>query len=137
MIKIQVSYVDKNGKPVDLDKLIAGADVEAQIRVSHDGSLGALHNLALTTVFPSGFEINNSRIGGLNSIHNKIAYQDFRDDRIMHYFNLNTSEVLNVSIPLTAVYAGLIWHEMYCSAMYDPTAYARVRSGSVRISPSK
>lgn len=138
VIKIQVSYVDKNGKPVDLDKLIAGADVEAQIRVSHDGSLGALHNLALTTVFPSGFEINNSRIGGLNSIHNKIAYQDFRDDRIMHYFNLNPGDVLNVSIPLTAVYAGTyLAPEMYCSAMYDPSAYARVRSGSVRISPSK
>ena len=50
-------------------------------------------NLALTQIFPSGWEIRNTRM----DLHedkkaSQITYQDIRDDRVYSYFDIKEKE---------------------------------------------
>ncbi|MBK7303858.1 MAG: hypothetical protein IPI90_11580 [Saprospiraceae bacterium] len=96
--------------------------------------MGNLKNLALTAVFPSGMEINNLRVGGIESNRTDIKYQDFRDDRVMYYFDLSASKEMLINIPLTAATAGTFSSpEFFCEAMYEPSVFARYKPGKLII----
>ncbi|HNE49311.1 MAG TPA: hypothetical protein PK806_09010, partial [Saprospiraceae bacterium] len=84
-------------------------------------------NLALTQVFPSGWEINNPRMSDVNFARSSggIEYQDFRDDRVLSYFGLGRNREMNVQIQLTAAYPGRYYLPgTQCEAMYDGEVYS-------------
>ena len=110
----------------------------AQITITNPGLAGRMDNIALTAIFPSGIEIDNRRIGGIEDKNVGINYQDYRDDRVLNYFGLNAGETISINIPLTAAYAGQYISPMIaCEAMYDPSIYARHRSGTISIQTRK
>ncbi len=132
-LKMKVSI----GNQKDL-VLNSGDEVNAIVNVTNTGVAGRIDNIALSAIFPSGFEIDNRRIGGITDKSEKVNYQDFRDDRVINYFGLNAGETITLKIPLTAAYAGqYVSPAFFCEAMYDPTIYAKYRSGSVNIKTRK
>jgi alpha-2-macroglobulin len=106
--------------------LTSGDPVNTIITIHNTGQTGRIDNIALTAVFPAGLELDNRRIGGLESHNAKLDYEDYRDDRICYYFGLNAGESLRINVPLTSSYPGKFGPPVFiCEAMYDPGVYAK------------
>ena len=55
-----------------------------------------------------------------------LDYIDFKDDRVLSYFDLNVGERITFRVLLNASYVGKYYLPMFnCEAMYDNTIYAR------------
>jgi uncharacterized protein YfaS (alpha-2-macroglobulin family) len=134
-IALSIRYTDVKGQAIDPTKLAQGTDFMAEVTVTRTGNLKFDFNeLALTQIFPSGWEVLNTRmnlVGGGNS--DPIDYQDIRDDRVMTYFDLpfnwagdaNARQSRTYRIQLNAAYSGRYFlPTVACEAMYDD----RIRS---------
>lgn len=127
-LNIQVNYTDNQGKAIDVTRLEQGMDFIAEVTVSNPGSRGINYEeLALSQVFPSGWEILNSRISGFSNLTSSIPeYQDIRDDRVYTYFDLNKGTSKTYRIQLNAAYEGRYYlPTISCEAMYDNSIQAR------------
>jgi len=136
-LKINVSYADTDGNPVDPTQLEQGTEFMATVIVSNPGVRGAYKNMALNQIFPSGWEINNLRLDDAESrISGDIpTYQDIRDDRVYTYFDLGAGQQKIFRIMLTASYAGSFYLPAFsCEAMYDRSIYARTKGQVVEVS---
>lgn len=127
-LAMEVSYQSMDGKMLDPAKLDQGTDFQAVVTVRNPGTRGNYQELALTQVFPSGWEIRNSRLEGTGQtiVNGPFNYQDIRDDRVLTYFNLFAGEAVTYRVLLNAAYTGR-FHlpSTSCSAMYDNTINAR------------
>jgi uncharacterized protein YfaS (alpha-2-macroglobulin family) len=103
-LKTSVQFKTMGGLPLDVSSLEKGTQFKAEVTVFNPGTAGHLSELALTQMFPSGWEIDNSRFLGTSSGGH--VYQDFRDDRVYTYFNLRTGGSHKVELQLTATYEG-------------------------------
>jgi uncharacterized protein YfaS (alpha-2-macroglobulin family) len=100
-----------------------------------------LDNLALSSIFPSGWEIINTRVTGENLpvwVQNmKLytgAYMDIRDDRVNWFFNCPAHQRLVFGIKLNPTFRGsYILPPVVVEAMYSPEFYARIRGGTVSV----
>ena len=84
--------------------------------------------MALTQIFPSGWEILNTRMTNVERFanSNKPEYQDIRDDRVYSYFDINRKAKHTYTIQLNAAYEGRYYlPTVNCEAMYDNTIQAR------------
>ncbi|MBS1636108.1 MAG: hypothetical protein JST26_09345 [Bacteroidetes bacterium] len=125
-LNMKVTYKDMKGKVIQPTKLIQGTDFVAEVEISNPGDKGFLKEMALNQIFPSGWEIHNTRMDGTNTA-NAARYQDIRDDRVYSYYDLgnNTSKVF--TIQLNATYLGRFYlPTLYSEAMYDNTIHARI-----------
>lgn len=105
--------------PVDPFKIQQGTDFTMEITISNNGSRGDLTELALSQIFPSGWEIHNARMDGYSSASG-INYQDIRDDRVYSYFNLNAGKSVKLKVKLNASYIGKFYLPgILAEAMYD------------------
>jgi alpha-2-macroglobulin len=129
-ISMAIRYTDLKGQVIDPVKLTQGTDFLAEVTVTRTGTFRFHFNeLALTQIFPSGWEIMNTRmnlVGGSNS--DPMDYQDVRDDRVMTYFDLpfiqngnkNDKQSRTYRIQLNAAYVGRYFlAPVACEAMYD------------------
>jgi uncharacterized protein YfaS (alpha-2-macroglobulin family) len=129
-ISLGVRYTDLKGSAIDPGKLKQGTDFLAEVTVTRTGTMRFDFNeLALSQIFPSGWEILNTRmnlVGGATS--DPMDYQDVRDDRVFTYFDLpfnwnndkNAKQSRTYRIQLNAAYAGKYYlPAVACEAMYD------------------
>jgi uncharacterized protein YfaS (alpha-2-macroglobulin family) len=105
--------------------------------VKHPGVRTNYENLALEQIFPSGWEIINTRLNEVNTnltANPGIRYQDIRDDRVFSYFSLNKGEKKVIRILLHASYVGYYYlPSVYCSEMYDNSINATTAGEWVQI----
>ena len=123
-----VRYSNMQGKTIDPAKLAQGTDFVAEISVQNPGQRGDYKEMALTTIFPSGWEIINNRLNDVDSPLKSDAfdYQDIRDDRVLTYFDLETHVKKTFRILLNATYEGKFYlPSVQCEAMYDNRINAR------------
>lgn len=133
---IDVVYTNENGVEIDPSKLEQGQEFVAVVTVRHPNDRAAFYNMALSQVFPSGWEINNARITDDQSetSSSNFTYQDIRDDRVYTFFNLWVGETKVFSVSLTATYAGTYYlPATSCEAMYDKSIYARKKGKVVEV----
>ncbi len=130
-LKMEVTYSTLQGDKIDPTSLRQGTDFIANVRLINTGKNGVYYNMVLSEIFPSGWEILNSRLINQQNTNesNKVftipTYQDIRDDRVLTYFNLSPSVEANFSIYLNASYAGHFYAPgIYCEAMYDASLHA-------------
>lgn len=127
-LAMEVEYKAMDGRALNPALLDQGTDFMAVVTLRNTGTRGAYRELALTQVFPSGWEIRNSRMEGTENVQDNSSfnYQDIRDDRVMTYFNLAPGEKATFRVLLNAAYTGR-FHlpATTCSAMYDNTVNAR------------
>ncbi len=127
-LKMSVKYTLLNGTPVDVSKIQQGTDFMAVVTVSHPGQLSSYSDMALTQIFPSGWEIRNTRMEDVNSPYEVDApdYRDIRDDRVYSYFDLARGKSKTFIILLNATYQGKYYlPSVSCEAMYNNEITAR------------
>ena len=113
-----------------------GTDFLAKVVVTNPGKRSAYSNMALSEIFPSGWEILNTRLynseGSFES--SPSDYMDIRDDRVYYYFDLKPAESKTYFVQLNAAYLGkYYWPGVYCEEMYDHTVSGGVRGKWVKI----
>ena len=117
-----VSFISSAGVAVNPAAIAQGTDFVAKVTVKNTGQRGTYNEMALSQIFPSGWEILNTRLynteGAFKSSPSE--YMDIRDDRVYHYFDIRQGETLTYYVQLNAAYAGrFYWPGVYCEAMYD------------------
>lgn len=121
-LQMDVTYTDISGNKVNIDNIKQASDIIANIRVQNTGITGTYEQLALVQIFPSGWEIVNTRFGDISQKGNKgkADYIDIRDDRVYTYFALKQGEVKYFKVLLNASYQGKFYlPSVSCQAMYD------------------
>ena len=124
-LKLDVAYVNASGQPIDISDIPKGSDFTAIVRIKNMG-YAEVENLALTQIFPSGWEIINDRLFGGES-GSQFNYRDIRDDRVLTYFGLKMNEQKEFKIKLNATYSGTCYlPPVQCEAMYNNAISANI-----------
>ncbi len=120
-LEITVKYVDSDGSSIDVKKMSQGTDFKAVVTVKNTGTIGRYTNLILSEIFPSGWEIINTRLNDEEAVQSSSGnYIDIRDDRVYNYFSLGQGSQRTFEIPLSATYRGRFYLPAFsCEAMYD------------------
>lgn len=135
-LKIVVNYLNEDGQKIKAVDLAKGTDFMVEYTITHPGVRGNYENLALSAIFPSGWEIINHRLSG-NSFFDSgdvADYQNIRDDRVYLYFDLAKGAKKTFRFKLNATYEGKYWHPpVFCEAMYDASVRAKTDGSWVEI----
>ncbi|MGB1041149.1 MAG: hypothetical protein ACPGVD_09770 [Flavobacteriales bacterium] len=121
-LKMNVTYLDMNGSSIDPTKIKQGTDFKMKVTVFNPGIKGDLKEMALSQIFPSGWEIHNARMSNSSSNNGDsyYDYQDVRDDRVYTYFSLRNGKSKTFTVNLNATYDGKFYlPSILCEAMYD------------------
>lgn len=132
---LDVRYFDNTGKVVNPSELKQNTDFKAFVIVKNKTAV-RLKNVALTQLFPSGWEIINERLvpGTGNDKNSQFDYYDIRDDRVNLYFSLDSYESKTFTVNLNAAYSGTyILAPVSCSEMYDNSYFAKTAGMKVRV----
>jgi len=127
-VSMLINYFDTEGNPINITSVNQGDVVVAEVTVKNTSYTKDYEQLALTQIFPSGFEIFNTRFLEVDEYENISIYDylDIRDDRVMTYFSLPRNASKTFSVMLNASYRGRFYFpETYMEAMYDATINAR------------
>ena len=129
-VQLSSSYApikDMDGNIINVNQLNQGTDFKAEVTVSNPGTRGEYKEMALTNIFPSGWEIlANSTNASSANIKDIPSYQNYRDDRVYTYFDLKPRESKTFVILLNATYPGKYYmSSTLCSAMYDNTIISK------------
>ncbi len=125
-LTMKVAYKSLDGSPIDVSKLYQGNDFLAVVTVLNSSYFNC-KDLSLTQIFPSGWEIRNTRLQDLPSSYeiSQPTYQDIRDDRVYTYFDLPVGQSKTFVIQLNASYIGKFYLPgVNCEAMYDNSVYS-------------
>jgi uncharacterized protein YfaS (alpha-2-macroglobulin family) len=131
-LSVSVIYTDLKGNRIDESKLIQGQDFVARISVSNKDN-SSLNDIALTQIFPSGWEIVNTRFTDFGDTTTSTArYTDIRDDRVNFYFDLGGNGSQNgtkiFTVMLNASYLGHYYLPgTQTEAMYDNDFFVRTK----------
>lgn len=128
-LKIEVKYEAMDGTDLNPSQLSQGTDFVAEVSIMNPGTKGIRYDeMVLSQVFPSGWEILNTRMSNFTNFQNtsRPEYQDIKDDRVFTYFDINPNAKQVYRIQLNAAYQGKFYlPTISCEAMYDNTIYAQ------------
>jgi len=132
--KAIVDYKTRTGTIINPTRLTQGTDFVAEVTITNTTDT-KVKDIALTEIFPSGWEVVNTRFTDFGSFKaNKVTYTDIRDDRVNFYFDLKPRESKTVTILLNASYLGKYYLPgIQCEAMYDNTYLVRNRGRWVEV----
>jgi uncharacterized protein YfaS (alpha-2-macroglobulin family) len=136
---LTVSYNLMDGTPVDPRRIEQGTDFMAVVTIAHPGVVNGYQQLALSQLFPSGWEIRNTRLEGTlaGASQGPFTYQDIRDDRVLTYFDLWKGQSHTYRVLLNASYTGRYYlPAAHCEAMYEHTIQARSKGQWVEVVPA-
>ena len=135
-LKMSVEYRDMKNNIISPNSISQGTDFKAVVKVSNPNTIGDYQDLALSQIFPAGWEIINLRLNDRASVHKGSAptYQDIRDDRVYTYFNLKRNETKSFVVLLNAAYKGkYILPAVKVEAMYEGDVKAIESNGSASV----
>ncbi len=126
-LQMKVTYLDLENKPINPNQIKQGTDFKVEVQLKNPGYKGDYKQMALTQLFPSGWEIQNIRMDKVGEKHLKSTpdYMDVRDDRIHYYFDLKKGATKTFVSLVNASYLGNFYMpSITCEAMYDNTINA-------------
>ena len=125
-LKAIVDYKNKNGGIINPQQITQGTDFVAEVTITNT-TTSKVKNIALSEIFPSGWEVVNTRFTDFGSFtSNTVTYTDIRDDRVSFYFDLKPKESKTLTVLLNASYLGKYYLPgIQCEAMYDNTYNVR------------
>ncbi|WP_299365092.1 MG2 domain-containing protein [Winogradskyella sp.] len=126
-LSISTVYKDLQGNKIDISNLQQGQDFVATVSISNLTS-DYVNDVALTQIFPSGWDIVNTRFTDFgDTTISKARYTDIRDDRVNFYFNMNRKGnygTKTFTVMLNASYLGTYYLPgAQAEAMYDNDDY--------------
>jgi uncharacterized protein YfaS (alpha-2-macroglobulin family) len=134
-LQLDIGYFDMNGNMLQASSLPQGKDFFIKIKVSNNTVIHR-KNIALTAIFPSGWEILNTRMNGLGTGLKSSAtdYTDIRDDRVNLFFDMPNNTTKTFYILLNAAYPGRYFQSpVTVKAMYDNSVGAASGGGMVNV----
>lgn len=136
-LNLSASYFTLEGDEIDVSRISQGTDFMAVVTIYNPSAL-FYKNLALTQIFPPGWEISNSRMDNDDFTSNdNPEYMDIRDDRIYTYFDLGSNERKTFRVKLNAAYLGKFYLTgIYCEAMYDNSISAMEKGMWIEVTKS-
>ncbi|GAB4293320.1 MAG: MG2 domain-containing protein [Marinilabiliales bacterium] len=135
-LQLTVNYYDMNGQIINPEKIEQGTDFYAEVKIKHPGMRDNYYQMALTQIFPSGWEIINTRLLDIGDYMaaSVPTYQDIRDDRVYTYFDIYRYKTNTYRVLLNASYEGRYYlPAISCEAMYDATIFARKKGAWVEV----
>ncbi|MBQ0734868.1 alpha-2-macroglobulin family protein [Aquimarina celericrescens] len=132
--KVVVDYKNREGRIINPIQLTQGTDFVAEVTITNTTDV-KVKNIALTQIFPSGWEIVNTRFTDFGAFRsNKVTHTDIRDDRVNFYFDLKPKESKTMTILLNASYLGRYYLPgVQCEAMYDHDYLVRTKGKWVEV----
>jgi uncharacterized protein YfaS (alpha-2-macroglobulin family) len=135
-LSVEVSYTDRDGKPLDPVRIKQGMDFQATVRVTNKTPV-SIHNIAASHLMASGWEIQSPPWGSDGNATPGITYRDVRDDRVLTYINLIPGGSVSWEERLHAAYEGRYYLPgVSVEAMYDATKHARTTGQWVDVARS-
>src|SRR6056297_3040892 len=134
-ISMKVRYYYPDGSNLNPSEVEQGTDFVCEVKISHNSFESVFKELALTQIFPSGWEIINSRLFSteLGDV-SASEYQDIRDNKIYTYFDLYKGKTKTYRVMLNASYAGRFYMPGFnTEAMYDNSVHARNKGQWVEV----
>jgi uncharacterized protein YfaS (alpha-2-macroglobulin family) len=135
-LNLAVVYKDMDGREIDITNLKHGVDFYAQILVTNPGKYGDIENLALNQLFPSGWEIINTRVFdiGAELKSDDADYIDYKDDGVNFFFGLTRGAKKKFIVLLNAAYRGKYFlPATQCGDMYNNNVKAVTGGGWVLV----
>lgn len=123
---VKTGFYGADKKPLGVSSLQQGTSITVKIAVTNT-STDAIDNIALSQIFPSGWEVVNTSFTQLaGGASGQARYTDIRDDRVYFYFDLKARETRTFTVELNASYLGNYYLPgTQAEAMYDNTYFAR------------
>lgn len=137
-LDVKVHFKDTQGNTLDIKQLQQGQDFVATIQVSNLKN-EPINDVALTQIFPSGWEIVNTRFTAFgDATTHQADYTDIRDDRVHFYFNLQksskTESTKTFNVLLNASYLGNYYLPgTQAEAMYDNDYFVRTKGQWIEV----
>ncbi len=132
-LTVSVTYETPEGKPIEVSKLMQGTDFKAKVTV-FNSSNNYIENVALTEIFPSGWEILNTDFAGYGTASAQAEFVDIRDDRVSFFFDLASQKTKTFSLDLNAAYLGKYYRfGAQAEAMYNREYFARTQGNWVEV----
>jgi uncharacterized protein YfaS (alpha-2-macroglobulin family) len=132
--KAIIDYKTRDGTIINPILLTQGTDFVAEVTITNTTG-SKVKDIALTEIFPSGWEVVNTRFTDFGSFKaNAVTHTDIRDDRVNFYFDLKPNESKTMTILLNASYLGKYYLPgIQCEAMYDNDYLVRSKGKWVEV----
>jgi uncharacterized protein YfaS (alpha-2-macroglobulin family) len=137
---IDIRYYTKEGTILDPSAVEQGTDFIAEYTITNPGKLGHYEQMALSTIYHSGWEIHNARMDNTEGVaeSSPMRYQNILDDRVYTFFDLAPSRKNVYRIRLNASYLGKFYlPSVTCEAMYNAAISARHPGQWVNVVPAR
>lgn len=133
-LSVKTQFLDGAENTIDVSNLRQGTQIIAKVVVTNT-SMDAIDNVALSQIFPSGWEVVNTSFTALEGGADGDAdYKDIRDDRVNFYFSVDAKKTKVFTVKLNASYLGTYYLPgTQAEAMYDATYFARTRGSWVKV----
>ncbi len=136
-LSVSIQYKDLRGNTINVPELTQGQDFVATVKVSNLKN-EAVNDVALTQIFPSGWEIVNTRFTDFgNTTTSQARFTDIRDDRVNFYFDLQRKgrqSTKTFNVMLNASYLGTYYLPgVQAEAMYDNEYLVRTKGKWVTV----
>jgi len=137
-LNVKIDFKDSQGNTLDIKQLQQGQDFVATVQVSNLKN-EPINDVALTQIFPSGWEIVNTRFTAFgDAATHQADYTDIRDDRVHFYFNLEkssrTGSTKTFNVLLNASYLGKYYLPgTQAEAMYDNDFFVRTKGQWIEV----
>lgn len=129
-----VVFKGRNGTQLDPSSIMQGTDFVAEVSLTNTRA-EVVENVALSQIFPSGWEIVNTRFTDFGDFaENEVTYTDLRDDRANFYFDMKKSETKVFRVLLNASYLGRYYLPgIQAEAMYNNDYAVRTKGQWVEV----
>ncbi len=133
-LSAQMTFKGRDGSRLNVSQITQGTDFVAVVSLTNTSS-NTIKDMALTEIFPSGWEIVNTRFTDFGDFaQNEVTYTDLRDDRANFYFDMNRNETKTFRILLNASYLGKYYLPgIQVEAMYDNNYMVRTKGQWVEV----
>jgi len=134
------NFYDEQGRPMQLSDIRKDKSFWVMYQITNISGRD-LNGLALSSIFPAGWEIISQRVGDAdlpewvkNLSPESGNYMDIRDDRVNWFFGLARGGRMNFLTKLNASFGGdYVLPPIVTEAMYSPEFYAHIAGGRVQV----
>ncbi len=139
-IQLTRNFYSEDGLPITVNERKQG-DAFWVVYTAKSVYSTRLEELALSSVFPSGWEIINMRLTG-KSLPEWITrmgitsgdYMDIRDDRVNWFFDLDARRKASFVVKINPTFKGTFTlPPVIVEAMYSPEFYAHIEGGKITV----
>lgn len=125
---MSVVYKNLNGELINPAKIKQGSDFVVEVTLRNPTKETLYKEMSLQHIFPSGWEVHNTRYMENGEASPFNLYQDIRDDRVNTFYDLAPNETKTIRLQLNASYKGRFYVPgIYSEAMYKRSVHGQVK----------